>query len=71
MKFALLAFALTVNQAIELDTVRSKDPFLDADEKVKTIDRFDARLKPLWLEALGRPENDLKKARRPRRLPRP
>ena len=45
----------------ELDTARDQDPPLAADEAVKTVARFDPRLKTLWLEALARPEADLQR----------
>lgn len=47
--------------AAQIDTAREQDPRLEADQEARTVLRFDPRLKPLWLEALARPEADLQR----------
>jgi HEAT repeat protein len=47
--------------AIELDSARDHDPKLDPDETGAVVAKFHPRLKALWLEALARPEADLKR----------
>ncbi len=49
------------NHHSPLDTARHQDPSLEAAEELKPVARFDPRLKALWLEALARPEADLKR----------
>src|SRR5438552_17653908 len=56
----LLGFFAGLSAAIELDLARDHDPRIGSDEP-KTVLRFHPRLKALWLEALARPEADLKR----------
>jgi HEAT repeat protein len=55
--------ALTAGRAAaaELDTVRDTDPDLGKAPPEVVVRSFDPRLKPLWLEALARPEADLQR----------
>jgi HEAT repeat protein len=57
---AVAALAAARASAIELDTARELDPPLGSGKVAPTL-RFSPRLLPLWLEALARPESDLKR----------
>src|SRR6476661_3096602 len=56
--FAALFGGHGLARAVELDHARDTDPVL---EKQRIVHTFDSRLKGLWLEALARPEADLKR----------
>src|SRR6516165_3659218 len=57
---AVAALAAARASAVELDFARHRDPPLNLG-KTAPILRFSPRLLPLWLEALARPESDLKR----------
>src|SRR5262245_64744160 len=48
-------------KATDLDTIRETDPALGAVDAGPPVVKFHPRLKALWLEALARPEADLKR----------
>jgi HEAT repeat protein len=48
-------------EATDLDTIREQDPPLGAVDPGPPVVKFHPRLKSLWLEALARPEADLKR----------
>src|SRR5262249_53251073 len=59
----ILAISLSAGcgQTAHHSPSRDQDPHLEAGAEVKTVARFDPRLKALWLEALARPEADLQR----------
>src|SRR5438094_801675 len=60
--FTLVGFFTAAGTpAVELDSARDQDPRLDQCETVEMVAKFAPRLKPLWLEALARPEAELKR----------
>jgi HEAT repeat protein len=48
-------------RAADLDTIRDTDPPINAGPPAAPVAKFHPRLKELWLEALARPEADLKR----------
>jgi HEAT repeat protein len=54
-------FTLSSARAVEVGPARELDPPIKLDQALAPIPRFAPRLKSLWLEALARPEADLKR----------
>jgi HEAT repeat protein len=54
-------FTLSSARAVELDHARESDPPIKSEKALTPTPRFAPRLKSLWLEAMARPEADLKR----------